>query len=178
MSPDIVPTQSDRVIFLAALDVADERERQAFLDQACGGDLERRRKVERLLAADDAGGSSPLDDAVEPSASVETCGFEVDESLDFDISGHPMIGHYKLLEQIGEGGMGAVFMAQQVEPIRRRVALKLIKAGMDSREVISRFQAERQALAMMDHPNIARVLDAGTTAGGRPYFVMELVRGV
>ena len=88
------------------------------------------------------------------------------------------IGPYKLLEQIGEGGMGVVFMAEQTRPVQRRVALKIIKAGMDTRQVVARFEAERQALAMMDHPNIARVLDAGATDMGRPYFVMELVRGV
>src|SRR5204862_4995441 len=88
------------------------------------------------------------------------------------------IGRYKLLEQVGEGGMGVVYVAEQTEPVRRRVALKIIKPGMDTKQVIARFEAERQALAMMDHPNIARVLDAGTTDAGRPYFVMELVRGV
>src|SRR5205814_4344833 len=88
------------------------------------------------------------------------------------------IGPYKLLEQIGEGGMGTVWMAQQTEPVKRVVALKLIKAGMDSKQVIARFDAERQALALMDHPNIAHVLDAGATEAGRPYFVIELVRGV
>src|SRR5262249_39628287 len=88
-----------------------------------------------------------------------------------------VIGPYKLVDQIGEGGMGAVWMAQQSEPVRRLVAVKLIKAGMDSRQVVARFEAERQALALMDHPNIARVLDGGTTNGGRPYFVMDLVRG-
>jgi len=89
-----------------------------------------------------------------------------------------VIGRYKLLEQIGEGGFGVVFMAEQLEPVRRRVALKIIKPGMDSRQVIGRFEAERQALAMMEHPNIAKVLDAGTTDVSRPYFVMELVRGI
>ena len=88
------------------------------------------------------------------------------------------IGRYKLLEQVGEGGMGVVYVAEQTEPVRRRVALKIIKPGMDTKQVIARFEAERQALAMMDHPNIARVLDAGTTEAGRPYFVMELVRGM
>src|SRR5688572_12299984 len=88
------------------------------------------------------------------------------------------IGPYKLLQELGEGGFGTVWMAEQEEPIRRRVALKIIKLGMDTREVIARFEAERQALALMEHPNIARVFDAGTTDGGRPYFVMELVRGV
>src|SRR2546427_10127841 len=89
-----------------------------------------------------------------------------------------MIGRYKLLQQIGEGGMGVVYMAEQEEPVRRRVALKVIKLGMDTRSVIARFEAERQALAIMDHANIAKVLDAGATDSGRPYFVMELVRGI
>ena len=88
------------------------------------------------------------------------------------------IGPYKLVEEIGEGGMGSVFMALQMEPVRRKVALKVIKPGMDSKQVISRFEAERQALAMMDHPNIARVFDGGATESGRPYFVMELVKGI
>jgi len=88
------------------------------------------------------------------------------------------IGRYKLLQQIGEGGCGVVYMAQQEEPVRRQVALKIIKLGMDTRSVIGRFEAERQALALMDHPNIAKVLDAGATDTGRPYFVMELVRGI
>src|SRR5215831_10500388 len=88
------------------------------------------------------------------------------------------IGRYKLLEQIGEGGFGVVWMAEQEEPVRRRVALKILKLGMDTRQVIARFEAERQALAMMDHPNIAKVLDAGATDTGRPFFVMELVRGI
>jgi serine/threonine protein kinase len=87
-------------------------------------------------------------------------------------------GKYKLVEEVGEGGMGSVFMAQQTEPVKRAVAVKVIKAGMDSKAVLARFEAERQALAMMDHPNIARVLDAGTTESGRPYFFMELVKGV
>src|SRR6185369_1937420 len=89
-----------------------------------------------------------------------------------------VIGLYKLLQQIGEGGMGVVFMAEQTHPVQRTVALKIIKPGMDSRQVIARFEAERQALAMMDHPCVARVLDAGTTDSGRPYFVMELVKGI
>src|SRR5205807_5935241 len=89
-----------------------------------------------------------------------------------------VIGPYKLLQPIGEGGMGAVFLAEQTQPVQRRVALKVIKPGMDSRQVLARFEAERQALALMDHPNIAKVLDAGATEGGRPYFVMELVKGV
>src|SRR6185369_3968813 len=89
-----------------------------------------------------------------------------------------IIGRYKLLQQIGEGGFGVVYMAEQLEPVRRKVALKIIKAGMDTKEVVARFESERHALALMDHPNIARVLDAGSTTSGRPYFVMELVKGV
>ncbi len=89
-----------------------------------------------------------------------------------------VIGRYKLLEEIGEGGMAVVYMAEQKEPIRRKVALKIIKLGMDTKQVIARFEAERQVLAMMDHPNVAKVLDAGATDAGRPYFVMELVKGV
>ena len=89
-----------------------------------------------------------------------------------------LIGPYKLLQEIGEGGFGVVYMAEQVEPVRRKVALKIIKPGMDTKQVIARFEAERQALALMDHPNIAKVLDAGATESGRPYFVMELVKGV
>src|SRR5439155_19193538 len=88
------------------------------------------------------------------------------------------VGPYKLLQRLGEGGMGAVFLAEQTEPVRRKVAVKIIKPGMDSAVVLARFEAERQALALMDHPNIARVLDAGTTDAGRPYFVMELVKGI
>src|SRR5438270_250516 len=88
------------------------------------------------------------------------------------------IGPYKLLQQIGEGGFGVVYMAEQQEPVRRKVALKIIKPGMDTKEVIARFESERQALALMDHPNIARVLDAGATESARPYFVMELVKGI
>ena len=102
------------------------------------------------------------------------------DDIDQPITERPgtVIGPYKLLEQIGEGGMGVVFMAEQTEPVQRTVALKIIKPGMDTRQVIARFEAERQALALMDHPNIAKVLDAGTTDSGRPYFVMELVKGV
>ena len=126
--------------------------------------------VEQLLAAHERVESFILDT---PPAGV-------DATLDHPITERPgtVIGPYKLLQQIGEGGMGVVFMAEQTEPIQRTVALKIIKPGMDTRQVIARFEAERQAVAMMDHPNIAKVLDAGTTDSGRPYFVMELVKGV
>src|SRR5262245_6271879 len=108
-------------------------------------------------------------------------GLAADESARTDIQIEligTMIGRYKLLQKIGEGGFGVVYMAEQVEPVQRKVALKIIKAGMDTKEVIARFEAERQAIALMDHPNIARALDAGATEAGRPYFVMELVRGI
>ena len=134
------------------------------------GDVAMRARIERLLKAHE-----PADSFLERGPTV----LDATDYLD-PIAEPPgtVIGPYKLIEQIGEGGMGSVWMAQQTEPVRRLVALKLIKAGMDSRQVIARFEAERQALALMDHPNIARVLDAGTTSRGRPYFVMELVKGV
>ncbi len=142
-------------------------ERTAFLDEACGGNLALRRRIEILLQADDNPDS--LFEPKPPAASAISSLSEVPGQV---------IGPYKLLQQLGEGGMGTVFMAEQTEPVERRVALKIIKPGMDSNKVIARFEAERQALALMDHPNIARVLDAGTTDAGRPYFVMELVKGV
>ncbi len=140
--------------------------RDAFLSEACGGDAALRAEVEELLMAlDDAGGF------LEPPAAEEAAGARSGAS-----SG-TRIGRYTLLEQIGEGGMGTVWMAEQHEPVRRKVALKLIKLGLDTRQVVARFEAERQALALMDHPGIAKVLDGGSTESGRPYFVMELVRG-
>src|SRR5262245_46125979 len=156
-------------IFLAALDKQTLPERKAYLDGACGNDTALRAQVEALLRSDQDAGSfldGPL--FVAPPT--------LDQPVAERAGSH--IGPYKFLQQIGEGGFGVVFMAEQVEPVRRRVALKVIKPGMDTRQVISRFEAERQALAMMDHPNIARVMDAGATQSGRPYFVMELVRGV
>src|SRR5262249_15958248 len=134
------------------------------------GDQQLRGQVEELLAA-----YPKVEDFLEPRAPGPVAA--VDEAPVTERPG-TAIGPYKLLEQIGEGGMGTVWMAQQGEPVKRLVAVQLIKAGMDSRQVIARFEAERQALALMDHANIARVLDAGTTAAGRPYFVMDLVKGV
>jgi WD40 repeat protein/serine/threonine protein kinase len=157
-------------IFFAALDKSSSQERAAYLDQACAGDLELRRHVERLLGAQPKVGSFLQAPAVNLPATI-------DEPHDREKPG-TRIGPYKLLQQIGEGGMGTVYMAEQEEPIRRKVALKIIKPGMDSAQVLARFEAERQALAMMDHTNIARVFDAGATESGRPYFVMELVHGV
>src|SRR5690242_1006374 len=158
-------------IFLAALEIEEPEARSSYLDEACG-DPELRRHVERLLALDARASGFLAAPAPMPTATVP-----LDSRPDVEGPG-TAIGPYRLLEPIGEGGMGTVYMAEQVEPVRRRVALKLIKPGMDSKQVVARFEAERQALALMDHPNIAKVLDAGTTTEGRPYFVMELVRGV
>jgi WD40 repeat protein/serine/threonine protein kinase len=155
-------------IFFAALAYGGAEERSAYLEQACASNPELRRRVERLLEAHVQNGSFLEAPAPELRPTVDQ---PVTES-----SG-TLVGPYKLIEPIGEGGMGAVWMAQQTEPVKRLVALKLIKAGMDSKQIIVRFEAERQALALMDHTNIARVFDAGTTAQGRPYFVMELVKG-
>ncbi len=176
------PPNREVVVFNAALQLP-TGERAAYLSERCRDDPELHRRVANLLQAHDRAGAflqepsgRAAPDSVAPAPSEgngdrsnreppgETCGDRV--------------GHYKLLQQIGEGGCGVVYMAQQEEPVRRRVALKVIKLGMDTRQVIARFEAERQALAMMDHPDIAKVFDAGTTESGRPYFVMELVRGL
>jgi eukaryotic-like serine/threonine-protein kinase len=173
-------TGSERTIFLEALDKADPAERAAFLDRACDGKAELRRRVERLLEALDGAGSFMESPAITDGPAATGDGPDSLSPGARPILEGPgtRIGPYKLLEPIGEGGMGVVYMAEQVEPVRRKVAVKIIKPGMDSAQVIARFEAERQALALMDHPNIARVLDAGTTDTGRPYFVMELVKGV
>src|SRR6187402_411943 len=157
-------------VFFQGLEKDSPVEREAFLAAACAGDESLRHHVSRMLAAHSVAGSFLQAPALEGAESIT--------ASPLDIQGGAQIGPYKLLQQIGEGGMGVVFMAEQSQPVRRTVALKIIKPGMDSRHVIARFEAERQALAMMDHPNIARVLDAGTTDSGRPYFVMELVKGV
>ena len=166
-------------LFLKALELRSFEERRALLDRDCGADEALRDEVERLLEASDRAGSFLDRPAVEfgittvaPQPSDETA-----VTVGLEAAGS-VIGPYKLLQQIGEGGMGTVYMAEQTQPVRRKVALKVIKPGMDSRQVIARFEAERQALAMMDHANIARVFDAGATESGRPYFVMELVHGV
>ncbi len=162
-------------IFTSALQRPSAGERTAYVDGACGDDIALRERVQELLRAHEdaatflslptAGASAvkaPPDSRQEPSR--EGPGTRIDR--------------YKLLQRIGEGGFGEVYMAEQEEPVRRKVALKIIKLGMDTKQVIGRFEAERQALAMMDHPNIAKVLDAGATSSGRPYFVMELVKGI
>ena len=177
MSPSAKP-HSVREIFVAALDREDETQRRAFLDGACGVGTDRRREVDRLLAAHDAGHPSPLDEAVARFVPTELLAEEPLPKPEIPVSGFPAIGPYKIREQIGEGGFGVVYVAEQTAPVQRRVALKIIKPGMDTKEVVARFEAEKQALAMMDHPNIAKVFDAGTTDSGRPYFVMELIRGM
>src|SRR6266536_2185231 len=170
-SPSPEPRREE-AIFDAVLALAAEQ-RAAYLNQACGEDTQLRRRVELLLRSHDHAGEF-LDPAlragtnrtlvVNPTAPSEKPG--------------DIIGHYKIREKLGEGGCGVVYVAEQTEPVRRRVALKVIKLGMDTKAVVARFEAERQALAMMAHPNIAKVLDAGATSTGRPYFVMELVRGI
>jgi serine/threonine protein kinase len=161
---------SERAIFIAALEKDDPAERAAYLDQACSDDRPLRQRIERLLKAHE-----PADSFLEHRP--PGLGVTADDPPVAECAG-TVIGPYKLKEQIGEGGMGLVFVAEQQEPVRRKVALKIIKPGMDSKQVIARFEAERQALAMMDHQNIAKVFDAGATETGRPYFVMELVHGV
>ena len=156
-------------IFCGAIEIASAEERAAFIARACGPDEELRRRVERLVDAHFQAGSFLEPPPASPTVSIDSSRAAVSGTV---------IGPYKLLQPIGEGGMGTVYMAEQTAPVRRLVALKVIKAGMDSRQVLARFEAERQALALMDHPNIAKVLDAGTTDAGRPYFVMELVKGV
>ena len=154
-------------ILYRALEIESETERDAFLSQACGDNVKLRQDVEKLIQNHAAAGDfleSPAIQVTSDSPPSESVGSQ--------------IGPYKLLQEIGEGGMGVVYLAEQRKPVKRRVAVKIIKPGMDTRQVIARFEAERQALAIMDHPNIAKVLDAGTTEEGRPYFVMELVNGI
>jgi WD40 repeat protein/serine/threonine protein kinase len=158
---------SERSVFLAVLDIPDPAERSAYLDRACAGDTALRAQVEQLLKAHE-----------EPGRFMERPAHTL-ATADEPLRERPgtVIGPYKLLEPIGEGGFGVVFLAEQAQPVRRKVALKVLKPGMDTRQVVARFEAERQALALMDHPHIAKVFDGGETASGRPYFVMELIRG-
>ena len=159
-----IPTEKS--IFLDALDIESPSDREAFVKAACQGNLTLFASVSDLLREHERE-CNPLDKPILPTTLEHS----------YHIPG-TKIGPYKLMEQIGEGGFGLVFVADQQEPVRRRVALKVIKPGMESREVLTRFEAERQAIALMDHPNIARVFDAGVTETAQPYFVMELVRGV
>ena len=164
-----VQQQNDEVIFKAAIQIPSAADREAYLQEACGSDTQLLNRLHVLLEAHD-----------NTDGFLDTPPFVSDVTETGPLLEGPgtVIGRYKLLEKIGEGGMAVVYMAEQQKPLRRRVALKIIKLGMDTQQVIARFEAERQALAMMDHPNIAKVFDAGTTDTGRPFFVMELVRGL
>src|SRR5262245_48874859 len=173
-------------LFVAALELPDVPARRAYLDRECGRDAVLRHQLDVLLRAHDDP-ASVLDKPLAEVAAAEPDATGIERpspppagevSPDPESLGMLLAGKYKLLELIGEGGMGSVWMAQQTEPVHRLVAVKLIKPGMDTRQVVARFEAERQALALMDHPNIAKVHDAGTSPDGRPYFVMELVKGV
>ncbi len=176
-----------KALFQSAVEITDPAERQAFLEREAGQDRELRDRLNALMAAYDApppfldqplGAPADLD----PSATSTSRGDETEATDrpedDKGLVDTVIADRYKLRQEIGEGGMGTVFLAEQLRPVRRMVALKLIKRGMDTRQVLARFESERQALALMEHPNIARVLDAGTTADGRPFFVMELVKGI
>jgi eukaryotic-like serine/threonine-protein kinase len=178
MAAEIAKEQS---LFEAALQIANAGEREIFLDQSCAGDFELRNRISNLLAAHEKSDrlfSPGVSDFVTRSGDFLTAAGLVDgEPLGGEKIG-ARVGRYKILRLLGEGGCGVVYLAEQAEPVRRQVALKVIKFGMDTRSVIARFEAERQALALMDHPNIAKVLDAGATETGRPFFVMELVHGV
>ena len=165
-------------IYCAALEINDPGRRSTFIDTSCASNTRLRAMLDEMFAVQPAvdnffGNAAPLLEGLAPLYAGLA-----DKSADLDMEPGHQIGPYKLLERLGEGGCGIVYLAEQVTPVRRHVALKLIKLGMDTKSVIARFEAERQALALMDHPNIARVLDAGATESGRPYFVMELVRGL
>ncbi len=167
MNPD-----REELLFQLALSKSAAK-RAAWLDAECEGDAALRARLDSLLAAREQSKTVLTAQAEATGATME---IDFTEARDEAVG--QTLGRYKLLEQVGEGGCGVVYVAEQTEPVRRRVALKVIKLGMDTKQVVARFEAERQALAMMDHPNIARVLDAGTTETGRPFFVMELVRGI
>jgi serine/threonine protein kinase len=181
----MLPIMSEREIFHAALETADPAERMQYLEAACARDEALKQRILHLLQMHEQLGSFMQS----PGAATEAGAVPAGEEPGAVIGPHRLlqklaegpgtvIGCYKLLQQIGEGGFGVVYMAEQDRPVQRKVALKIIKPGMDTAQVIARFESERQALALMEHPNIAMVLDAGATVSGRPYFVMELVKGV
>lgn len=176
----MIPEPCEREIFLNALELSNASERRQYLKECCGDNVVLRKSVESLLSAS-VQSDNPLDRS--PAAVATATAAAADWMPETFSETHPdligtTIGPYRLMEQIGEGGFGLVYVAQQEHPVRRQVALKIVKPGTGSKEVLSRFEAERQAVAMMDHPNIAVVFDAGVTADARPYFAMELVRGV
>ena len=164
-------SSSERELFFEALGIASKKERSVFLDGACFNQPDLRRRIDELLASHAEQDSFMVEPVLDDEMTLL-------DNTELSEGPGSTIGRYKLLQKVGEGGMGVVYMAEQTEPIVRKTALKIIKLGMDTKQVVARFEAERQALAMMDHPNIAKVLDAGATDTGRPYFVMELVRGV
>src|SRR5262245_51749445 len=171
---------ADEIIFHAARELASPADQAAYLAMACGKDEALRQRIEAMLNAEAKAKEFFKTEASAEEIKTDTptqqaSHAEVSSTME-DIG--TIIGRYKRLEKLGEGGFGAVWLAEQKEPVRRKVALKIIKLGMDTKQVVARFEAERQALALMDHPNIAKVLDAGATDNGRPYFVMELVRGI
>jgi eukaryotic-like serine/threonine-protein kinase len=159
--------KSLRTLFDEASDIEDKQARDAFIEEVCGNDAALRANLEELLRSGESAGGF--------LAETKCVAFDLESTIEEHEGDR--IGRYKLLQKIGEGGCGVVYVAEQLEPVRRQVALKIIKLGMDTVSMIARFEAERQALALMDHPGIARVLDAGATDTGRPYFVMELVHG-
>src|SRR5438552_7577870 len=169
------PPNPEESIVDAALEIP-AHERAAYLDKLCGSDRQLRQLVEALLHAHKKIISSQIIPPREPSAAAPVTNMAASVTPIEKPGDH--IGRYKLLEQVGEGGFGVVYVAEQREPVKRRVALKIVKLGMDTRQVVGRFEADRQALALMEHPNIAKVFDGGATETGRPYFVMELVRGI
>jgi hypothetical protein len=176
------PRDREAVVFSAARRLP-AGQREDYLEQACAGDAGLRQRVKDLLRANENAGNFLRELAPEAHEASEAAvppspGATLRKAIAGLEKPGDRIGRYKLLQKIGEGGCGVVYMAEQEEPIRRKVALKVIKLGMDTESVITRFEAERQALALMDHPSIAKVLDAGATDTGRPYFVMELVRGI
>src|SRR6516164_7327107 len=169
----------EETIFNAAVQLRDPAKRAIYLDLACENNAALRGRIEKLLASDasDAFFAQPLAKPIFPSAAAAAPAVSSPGAPEAQALGE-RIGRYRLLQKIGEGGLGLVYMAEQEEPVRRRVALKVIRLGMDTQSVIARFEAERQALAMMEHPNIAKILDGGVTETGRPYFVMDLVQGL
>src|SRR5262245_16097831 len=162
---------NEESLFAAALDKHDPAERRAFLDEACGADPAQRQRIEQLLAGHERafgilerGPAAGVMDSVPPAPAL--------------VAEHMFAGRFRLRQKLGEGGMGEVWVADQTEPVQRRVALKVVRPGFDSKRLLARFDQERQALALMDHPTIAKVLDAGVSHHGQPYFVMELIKGV